>query len=176
MLLDEEIDHGPIVSSIKYLISKKENAEELSQKLVKLGADLLVETIPKWIAGEIKPISQNHENATYTKILTKEDGHISWNKPAEEIERHIRAFTPWPGSFTFWDDKRLKIISARASTRPDSEGLSPGQTFSDEDGQLAVRTAQGILHIERLQPEGKEEILSKAFLNGHPQIVDAILH
>ena len=175
MLMDEKIDHGPIVSSIEYRVSGKESAEKLSRKLAKMGADLLIETIPKWIEGKIKPIEQDHSQASYSKILTKDDGHIDWNKSAEEIERQIRAFTPWPGSFTFWDKKRLKIISASTSTLASPHGLSTGQTFIDEEGRLAVWAARGILHIEKLQPEGKEEILSRAFLNGHPQIIGALL-
>lgn len=176
ILMDEKVDHGPMIAAESFKIgSRKFTTPELTKELWELGGDLLVKTIPKWIAGEIKPISQNHENATYTKILKKQDGHIDWTKPAEEIERQIRAFTPWPGSFTFWNDKRLKIISAHASARSDPRGLSPGQTFIDDERQIAVHTAMGVLHIEKLQPEGKEEVLAKAFLNGHLQIIGAIL-
>lgn len=176
ILMDEKVDHGPMIAAESFEIgSRKFTAPELTKELWELGGDLLVKTIPKWIAGEIKPIPQSHEDATYTKILRKQDGHIDWNKSAQDIERQIRAFTPWPGSFTLWDGRRLKITSVSISTPPAPQPLPPGQTFADQARKIAVQTARGIVHIEKLQPEGKNEIPSRAFLNGHPEIIGAIL-
>ncbi len=102
MKIDREIDHGPILGRFNLLWRlnlQKLRAQELEEKLAQLGAELLINTLPKYLAGEIKPQEQDHAKATFTKLLTKEDGHIDWNKSAEYIERMVRAFDPWPGSW-----------------------------------------------------------------------------
>lgn len=141
-LMDEEMDQGKIISNSKFLISKKFTYPKLSQKLAELGAKLLVETIPKWVKGEIKTKPQDESKAFYTKILKREDGKIDWSKPAQEIERQIRAFYPWPGSFTFWKNKRIKILEAEVSKN-------------------------NKLIIKKLQPEGKKAMTLEEFKRGH---------
>ncbi|MDP2665000.1 MAG: methionyl-tRNA formyltransferase, partial [bacterium] len=102
MLLDEKMDHGPIVANSKFeILNSKLTYLELHNKLAELGAELLIKTIPEWVAGSIKAIPQDDSQATYTKIFKKEDGKINWNEPAEHIERQIRALAPWPGTWTF---------------------------------------------------------------------------
>jgi len=114
--MDEEVDHGPIVVSKKFEIGNKEfTTPELRKVLWELGGDPLVEVIPKWVAGEIIPQEQEHDKATYTEKLTREDGKIDWSKPTVYIERQVRAFYPWPGAFTFWKDKRVKILKAHVA-------------------------------------------------------------
>jgi|SRR3989344_3866109 len=143
ILMDEQVDHGPILASTKYEIrNTKPTAPELLQTLWELGGDLIVETIPKWIRGEITPQEQNHGKATYTKKLTREDGRIDWNRPVEYTERQIRAFTPWPGAFTFWQGKRLKIL----------------KSYINDQGKLI---------IDELQLEGKKPTTLQEFLLGH---------
>jgi len=142
ILIDEKMDHGPIIAQRKWKISAKTNSEELSKKLAKLGAELLIETIPKWLKGEIKAEAQNESKATYTKILKKEDGKINWKKSAQEIERQIRAFHPWPGSFTFWKGKRIKILEADV-------------------------LKNNKLTIKKLQPEGKKPMTAEDFKRGY---------
>ena len=142
ILMDEQADHGPILASTKFEIrNSKLTTPELSKALWELGGDLLIETIPKWIAGQITPQEQDHSKATYTKKLTREDGRIDWNAPVEYIERQIRAFTPWPGAFTFWKGKRVKILKAHIE--------------------------QGKLIIDELQLEGKKPTTLQEFLLGH---------
>jgi methionyl-tRNA formyltransferase len=176
MLMDEKIDRGPLVSSIKYkVLSIKTTTGELTVKLAELGAELLINTLPKYISGEIKPQEQIHENAVYTKIISRNDGHIDWSKSAQDIERQIRAFTPWPGSFTLWKSKRLKITSGIVLYLSAGKPLLPGQTFLLTDGQLAVQTGMGLFVIEKIQIENKGEISMKEFLNGYAQIIGATL-
>jgi methionyl-tRNA formyltransferase len=176
ILMDEKADHGPIIATANFEIgNRKFTTPELTKELWELGGDLLVKTIPKWIAGEIKPVAQDHANATYTKMLRREDGHINWNKSAKEIERQIRAFTPWPGSFTFLRKTRIKIISGYVPTESRADEFSPGQTFIYKDNEFGVKTKGGIFVIEKLQPEGKGEITAKQFLNGHPAAANAFL-
>ena len=142
ILMDEQADHGPILASTKFEIrNSKLTTPELSKALWELGGDLLVETIPKWIRGEIIPQEQDHDKATYTKKLRREDGRIDWNQSSEYTERQIRAFTPWPGAFTFWKGKRIKILKAHVE--------------------------QGKLVIDELQLEGKKPTTLQEFLLGH---------
>jgi len=143
ILMDEKIDHGPILAKREWeILNSKITYEELHNKLADLGAKLLVETIPKWIKGEIKPAPQDETRATYTKILKKEDGKIDWEKSAEEIERQVRAFTPWPGTYTIYKGKRLKILEAETSNNQ--------------------------LIIKEVQLEGKKAMNFEEFLMGHP--------
>ena len=148
MLMDEKMDHGPILNQQKRKINSKITYEELLKELANLGAKLLIGTIPKWIQGKIKPKPQDHSKATYTKILKKEDGKIDWTKKPEEIERQIRAFNPWPGTYTIYNKKRLKI--------------------------LKTEILKGRLIIKEVQLEGKRQMNFKDFLNGHPDFLNTI--
>ncbi len=155
ILLDEEMDHGPIlatrelgISNSKFLISKI-YYKELEKELAELGGELLVETIPDWIAGKIKPIPQDHGKATYTKKITKKDGEINLNESPEIIERKIRAFTPWPGAYFFIGGKRIIITEAEIDKN-------------------------GALKIKQVKPEGKKEMSFKDFLRGNRDIADQI--
>jgi len=100
MLMDEKIDHGPILSSAKYPISETENFLTLHNRLAELGAKLLIATMPNFLAGKIKPIEQNHKVATFCKIIKKEEGEINWQKSAEEIYNQWRAYADWPGVYS----------------------------------------------------------------------------
>lgn len=142
MLMDEQVDHGPILAQETTPIHQ-ETYEELHNKLAELGADLLVETIPKWVAGEITPKEQDHSQATFTKRFSREDGRIDWNQKPEYIDRQIRAFTPWPGAYTFWQGKRIKILKAHLE--------------------------QEKLVIDEIQMEGGKPMPFKEFLLGHPE-------
>ncbi len=142
ILMDEQIDHGPIIAQRKTTIGQNETAKELHDRLASLGAELLIDTIPDWINGKIQLQNQDEEKATYTKILTKEDGKINWNKTPEEIEKQIRALNPWPGTYTIYKSRRLKILEARI-----------------EKNKLV---------IEKVQLEGKKPMNLQDFLRGHP--------
>ena len=171
-VMDEQIDHGKIVSSIRHQISDKETYESLSRELAQLGAKLLIETIPKWIAGEITPQPQDETKASHTTMIKKEDGKIDWNKPAVEIERQIRAFSLWPGSFTFWKKLQIKIIAARVvhfQTEP------VGKIFLSPDNELAVQCGSDALVVEKLQLEGKNLMKADAFLRGNHDLIGTIL-
>jgi len=172
MLIDDEVDHGPVLSEKTITITSSDNFESLHDKLAQLGADLLKDTLPKYISGEIEAVSQNEADATYCKILTKEDGKIDWAKPAEEIERQVRAFTPWPGSFAYWEDQTLKVLKAKYHN--DNYNDNVGKIFKLKDG-FAVVCGQGTLEILELQLEGKKPMSAKEFLNGYAGIIGSIL-
>ena len=178
MLVDEEMDHGPILGSMKYeLGSRKFTTEELKKELARSGVKLLLETLPKWLAGEIKPREQEHDKATFTKILTREDGRIDWSRSAEEIDRQIRAYTPWPGCYTEIDGKRLKIIKAHILNPAVgcAENAKDGQIFKVAEGELAINCGQGSIILDIVQLAGKKEVGGKDFLNGHPEMVGKVL-
>lgn len=165
MLMDEKMDHGPILANRKSQIAAGDTTEILSKKLVEIGADLLIETIPKWIGGKIKPKPQNHKSATFTKIIKREDGRIDWNKSADEIERMFRAFTPWPGIFTMWNGKRLKILSLSIMAAPRRNII--GQIITYKKG-FAVQTRKGLIVPKEVQLEGKNPQSVEEFLRAHP--------
>ncbi|MBI4132688.1 MAG: methionyl-tRNA formyltransferase [Candidatus Sungbacteria bacterium] len=180
MVMDEKVDHGPILKSSKVKVqSSKVTTPELTRKLSKLGADLLLETIPDWLAGRIRPVAQDESQATYSKILRKEDGHIDWLKSAQEIEREVRAFTPWPGAYAFWqrgvNRLRLAVEGAEAkSQRVKDKGQRAGAVFEDNRA-LGVETGDGVLVIERLRPAGRKPMSGEDFLRGYPDIVGSVL-
>ena len=161
ILMDEKMDHGKIVSSSKYQVASNIYYKELEKELAELGSNLLVETISKWINGEIEAKTQDESKATYTKIIKKEDGKIDWSEPAERIEKQIRAFYPWPGSFTFWqkNDKtfRVKFLKADVSKNKISS-------------KLCFKCGKDYLIIKKLQPEGKKIMAAEDFLRGYPDI------
>ncbi len=176
--MDELMDHGPIVAVQRLGISKT-TYQELHDLLAKLGAELLIDTLPKYLAGEIIPIPQDDPKATYCKKLTREDGRIDWSRSAEEIERMVRAFTPWPGAWTIWPDsgaalRRLRIESAEAVPDEISEG---GFGFISETAShpLLVKTGRGSLAVQTLTIEGRKTASAPAFLRGNKAILGAIL-
>ena len=186
MLMDEKMDHGPIVTNSKFEIrNSKLTTPELSEILSKMGMELIIETIPKWINGKIKPIPQDETKATYSKILKKEDGRINWSKPAASIERQVRALAPWPGSFTYWKrgEKmvQLKVLEAdlrdtEKSDFPLEVGLQQVDgTVIVKNNRLFVKTGSEYLEILKIQPEGKREMTAKEFINGYGDIDGAIL-
>ncbi len=186
MLVNEKIDRGPILTQRETIIEEDETGETLHDKLVNLGARLLLETIPKWQRGLIKPQSQDENKATYSKVLSREDGKINWKKPAEQIERQIRAFSVWPESFTFWKktDKliRIKILKARIKKSIQGIAYPLGKTLVVPQNEIAVQCGGGFLGergdflvIEKLQLEGKKEIAPEEFIRGYPDFIGTIL-
>lgn len=173
MLMDEEMDHGPIISQFEFSIPKDISFKVLSNKLAEVGAELLIKTLPDWVEGKIKAKPQNHSKATFCKIIKKEDGKIDWNKSAEEIERQVRAHVAWPNAFTFWNKKQLKILNAEIQDKNTNKKL--GEVFLTENKELAVQTGGGVLILKEVQPEGKKQMSALDFRNGHPEIIGSIL-
>lgn len=181
MLIDEEMDHGPILAQTTIDFDKNETPESFRVKVIDVAAPLLVETIKRFAVGEIKPKEQNHDSATICKLLSREDGIIDWSESAQIIESKIRGYTPWPGTTTKWNDKTLKIIRAAVPPLPEGglggEGeidLEPGHV-KIIDNRLLIGTGSGALEIIEIQPEGKPKMAIDAFLNGHPEIDGAKL-
>lgn len=184
MLMDEEMDHGPILAQRIFRevqppaggLTSQYTTENLSEKLAELGAELLIETIPKWLNGEITPKKQDHEKATYTKIITKEDGRIDWHKSAEEIERMVRAYTPWPSAWTLMRDTksrakkdvRVKILKVYDNKNKNDKNAEKPGTILKQNSDLLVACGSGLLTVEKLQVEGKKSMSGAEFLNAYP--------
>jgi methionyl-tRNA formyltransferase len=178
MLLDAGIDTGPMLAQRSIPIDRDDTTGSLTDKLAQLGATTLLETLPLWINGEITPQPQDTSLASYTHMLRKEDGAISWQEPAALLARKVRAYTPWPGAYTHWHGKLLKIIAAEASDERSEGTMRPGIVYMlQEQGRktLAVATGSGALIIRRVQIEGKRAMSADEFLRGYGQIVGETL-
>ena len=181
MQIDAEMDHGAIIDQQQLAIDEQDYLPELSAKTAKLGAKLTAKNITKYLSGELEPKPQNHEIATFCKMIKKEDGLINWSESAEQIRNKIRAFTPWPGAYFFINDKRFKILKADLlqatsySLRPEGDRPLGGQagTWQMADGELLIGTSSTPLIIQLIQPEGKAPMSGQAFYNGYSKILDA---
>jgi methionyl-tRNA formyltransferase len=175
--MDENVDTGPIIASQKIQLSPPRlTTPELSKILAELGAQLLYKILPDWLAGKITPKSQDEFQASWTEIIKKEDGLINWRKSAQEIERQIRAYQPWPGAFTKlkMKNEKLKIIEADILEKNTSKKI--GELFLIDNSELAVQTGEDALIIKKLQLAGGKPLTTEDFLRGHPDIVGQILN
>jgi len=180
-LMDEKMDHGPIIQTAKYKMQNtKITYQELSEELANLGANLLIKALPDWVEGKIKARPQEHSRASFCKILKKEDGIINWNKSAEEIGRQVRAYHKWPCAYTKIEDKILKILEADVLVMDTQLDLAKdsivsikkiGKIFLTDNKELAIQTGNGILILKQVQLEGKKSMLAHDFLNGHQEII-----
>lgn len=164
MLMDEGVDTGPILAQREEPIFPDDTAASLGGRLARLGAELLVETLPRWVRGEITPRPQDETEATYAPMLRKEDGYADWTEPAQVLERKVRGYYPWPTLMTRWRGKWLKILSARA--HPTAAVQAPPGTVVEWEGRVAVVTGQGLLELVEVQLEGKRALDIEAFLRG----------
>jgi methionyl-tRNA formyltransferase len=162
MLMDEGIDTGPVLAQEKVLFDPDETSTSLSQKLSMRGGQLLLKTIPDYLAGKIFPAQQDESGATYAKMLTKEDGRIDLSDDVEIIERKVRAFSDWPGTFIYVDSQVLKI---RKVTKIPTPSHQTGFRVVIE-GWPAITTSNGTLLLLEVQPAGKRWMSGSDYLRG----------
>jgi len=141
--------------------------------LAALSAEILIKYLPDYLAGKLKPNYQDNSLATYAPKLTRQSGRIDWHKPAEKIERLVRAYYPWPGTWTKWKGKILKIISVDSKILKINK-YKVGQVFLVKN-QLAVQCGQDAIIIKKLQLEGKQTVDGEKFLLGYKNIINNIL-
>lgn len=179
ILMDKGLDTGPVLAQRSVPIEPEESHPQLSARLAELGAELLVETLPLWLRGEIEPRPQDDSQATLTRTLQKEDGLLDWTLPAEELARRVRALQPWPGTYTYWQGRLLKVLRARpveiAGATPSPSGTVFAHPAPGGGKTLAVGTSNGALELLEVQLEGKAQLEARALLSGYPQIVGSIL-
>jgi methionyl-tRNA formyltransferase len=157
MLLNPEMDAGPIFAQINLPLSGKETQPELYDQLGKRGAELLIDVLPAIVSEELKPQPQDENLVSFTKLIQKSDGQIDWSQPAEQIEREIRAYLGWPGSRTQLFEKDVTITAAHVES--ENEVCPPGKC-------LHMSTGQGCLVIDKLKPAGGREMTAAEFLAG----------
>ena len=162
MKMDAGLDTGPIIAQKEINISDDDTAFSLSEKLSNLGASLLLETLDGYYSGKIKLINQNDEQATKTHLIKKEEGLLDLNISAEMLERAVRAYNPWPGTFFFWNTHQIKVIRAHVL---DSQQTQPYQRMVFEK-KPAIGTANGYLVMDFIQPAGKKTMSGEEFLRG----------
>jgi methionyl-tRNA formyltransferase len=162
MKMDAGVDTGDMLSQRSTPILPDDTAGTLSARLATLGADLLMDTLPAYLAGELQPLPQQHELATFAPMLKKEDGLLDFSRPAVELARKVRAMNPWPGAYTIWQGQPLKIHKAHSI---EQSSQAPGLTTIFQDNP-ACTTSSGLLVLDEVQPAGKKPMPGKVFLNG----------
>lgn len=174
MAVDKELDHGPLLAWQEFLILNFQfsNSKELENKLAGLGAKLFIEILPKYINGEIKPKPQDHGKATFTKMFSRQDSKINWRDGSEKIYNQIRALNPEPGTWTGWKGKILNIKSAETVT--DENDGRIGQVMKEER-KILVKTGDGRLKLNKIQPEGGKEMDAINFADGRKDFAGSIL-
>lgn len=172
MVMDEGLDTGPAIASAAIPILPDDTTGTLTTRLAELGARLMAETLPRWIAGEITAQLQDNSRATVAPKLDKADGRLDWSRPAVELDRRVRAFSPWPGTFTAWNGKLLRILSAQVAGRPSER--APGQVVKVAQG-VGVVTGDGILRLVTVQLEGKRAMAAEDFARGQPAFLGSLL-
>lgn len=162
-----EMDAGPILLSEEVAMEPDETAASLEARLVPVGARLLMATLDGVGRGSFKPRPQDPAGVTFAPVLRKEDGMIDWVRPAPEIERRIRAFTPWPSAFTHWEGRRVKVHGASpAAADAAHRAEAPGTVVRADTDGVSVATGDGVLLLTELQMEGRKRMPADAFLRG----------
>jgi len=163
MKLSAGMDEGQVLGFGEVKITDQTSKQELFERLSSVGSAILVELLPQILDGSLTALEQDHENATYTNKISKEDGAIDWSKPARQIEREIRAYLGWPGSQTKLADKDVIITEAKVI----DESGTPGQPFSVSKSQFGVYCGEQALEILKLKPAGKSEMPAASFMAGN---------
>jgi methionyl-tRNA formyltransferase len=181
MRMDEGMDTGPILAQARCPIAPDDTTATLSAALGDLGAQLLVDTLPAWLAGQVEARPQDPSQATYCRPLEKEDGRLDWTRPAAHLDRQVRACDPWPGAFTTWQGQRLKVLRARphpeqpSAVRPEPPpDALPAQVVALDEG-IGVVTGQGILELLEVQLAGKQPVTAGAFARGQRDLLGDFL-
>lgn len=174
ILVAEELDAGDILSQAATPILPDDTTGSLMHRLAHLGAGLIVEILPQWLAGAIQPTPQDHSRATWFKRVGKDAGQIDWTEPAETIWRKVRAFNPWPSAYTFLGGKRLILHRATPIAADTASPVAPGEVLLHREGP-AVGTGTAPLLLLEVQLEGKRRMSGKEFLAGQRTLAGARL-
>ncbi len=168
-----EVDAGDVVSQFAINLDGRETTASLGSGLSSLAAKKIIDVIKSYTTGTITPQRQDHSQATFTKMIQKTDGAIDWSESAENIERKVRAYTPWPGTYTYWNKKLLKVIEANATNEKSDE--KPGTFVDLGNKEYGVQTGNGVLVLKKVQLEGKKPLVTSDFIIGNNSIIGNIL-
>jgi methionyl-tRNA formyltransferase len=173
MLIEERLDSGPLLARAEVPIADSDTTASLSEKLSIVGVGLLGEALPGWLRGELKPQPQDEAKASYCQAITKDEGEIDWRLPAVELWRRVRAFYPWPGSYTPWRGKMLKIIEAIPSNA--ATKAKAGEVVALDSGGFGIGSGEGVLNIIKVQLAGKQVLSAAEFVRGQRGFIGSLL-
>jgi methionyl-tRNA formyltransferase len=180
MTVTPKVDTGPVIAQAQIPVNAADTAGTLMERLSSISADLVLDVLVHWRRGELKPRPQDDSAATYSKMITKENGEIDWHEPVEKIWRKVRAYQPWPGAFTVWQGKRLEIL--QAFPLPVTGAAEPGTvvnlsllTGNTRDAGFGVVTGDGVLGICFVKYEGKRAMPAAEFARGQRNFFGALL-
>ncbi len=180
-VMGEKLDDGPVIATRAIQLEGDETVDEATAKLADAAADLLVRTLPDYLAGKIEPVPQDHEQSTYVPRLTKSDGIVDWDQPAVRVRNQVRSVTSWPGAQTAWQPKvkhdplgilvlESSVCDRAALEDPEAE-IKPGTVLAVGPEGIEIACAEGALRITRLRPAGGRPMAAKDFLNARRVVV-----
>jgi len=165
MQMDEGMDTGPILATATTPIERDDDAATLSERLSTMGAELLKQELPRYVAGQITPKPQDDAQATMAPLLRKSDGRINWDQTAQAVHNQIRGMNPWPGAHTVLGGRHIKVHRAVPSTL-DPQGAAPGEVTALDPEGILVACTEGTLEIRELQESGRKRVDARAFITG----------
>lgn len=165
MQMDEGLDTGDILLQIACPIEKEDTSASLYQKLAKLGAGALPNLLTQLLAGDVYPQKQDEKHASYASKLTRQEAQLDWHKSAAELDRAIRAFNPWPGSYFALNGQRIKVWQSQVAVKCTT--ASPGTILHTDKNGIHIATSNGVLVLTKLQPAGKKIVSAWDLLNAH---------
>jgi methionyl-tRNA formyltransferase len=176
MQMDEGLDTGPVYARRAIAIEPRETAQTLHDRLAQLGGKMIGDCLGPILQGETTATPQDDEASTYAPLIKKEDGRLDWTESTVALDRRVRAMTPWPGAFTRWGGRLLKVLEARPFRDVDETRRMPAPgTVWQDDERVLVATGQGALHLLQVQLAGKRATSVADFVNGHPDFIGASL-
>ncbi len=172
MLMNEAMDAGAVLATATEPIAPDDTTETLTERLSALGATLLIETLPQWLAGAVTAQPQDDSRATYCRPLRRDDGRLEWDAPAAYLARQVRAMIPWPGTYTNWAGQQLKVWAATVLPADDGSATPPVPgTVVEQDRQPAVVCGEGLLALDQVQLAGRRRMAAADFLRGQRAFV-----
>lgn len=175
MLMEEGMDTGPVLAQQQIPVSPQDTTGSLTARLAQIGAQLLMQTLPLWFEGGLTPEPQDNQKATYSKLISKEDGDIDWHRSAVELWRRVRAFQPWPGCHTTWQGKLIKIIDAVPLLGREGELGKVIATRERQGVAVGVQAGDGVLGLLQVQLEGKRAMAAEEFVRGQRGFIGSSL-
>ncbi len=172
MKLDSGMDTGPIIDQMEIKLTQDETTPTLTEKITKIGPAFLIKTLNDYLNGKLVPEPQDNSKSSTTKQLTKKDGQIDWSQPAHKIESQIRAYQFWPGSYTFFNNTKIEILSARVSK---ADEVPASGTVLSQSNNTFVATGQDLLELIKIKPASKNEMTAGDFIRGHKDFVGTVL-
>jgi methionyl-tRNA formyltransferase len=174
MQMDAGMDTGPMLAIGREPIRSADTTLTLGERLSHLGAQLLIDTVPRYLSGEIVPQAQPGEGITYCSKINKADARIDWTRSAIEIDRAVRAYIPWPGAFTEWNGQLLKVLKTRIRHQDQASVIrEPGTILQLADGAIGVTTGDGVIELIEMQLAGRKAMSARDFVRGQPNLINA---